>query len=193
MVLGNTLSQRIGSNWRRTDGIRVEKFPRIHYSGNYHWDSKDDGRIKVWTWAVSRKDHLHVKVQWHFLEKTGKSWKLYGEFHEWCSMCQEVPARMLVISGTWLRESGTELMSASHMVNGTKLLKSWCSCLLRAGILYFVPPALYKEENFFLRKKRRRWKEVHSLERKWRNRWINSSHCYFCQSAQNLRSSRRFL
>ena len=29
------------------------------------WNSEDDGRIKVWTWAMSRKDHLHVHVQWH--------------------------------------------------------------------------------------------------------------------------------
>ena len=42
-------------------------------------------------------------------------------------------------------------------------------------------------------KKQRGWKEVHSLQLKWRNRWINSSHCYFRQSPQYLRSSRRFL
>ena len=39
----------------------------------------------------------------------------------------------------------------------------------------------------------RRWKENHSQQRKWRNRWIDSSHCYFGQSAQYLRSSRRFV
>ena len=46
-LFGNTLSQRIGSNRRRTDGIRVENFPRIHYVGRSRRDSKDDGRIKV--------------------------------------------------------------------------------------------------------------------------------------------------
>ena len=28
MVFGNLLSQRIGSNWWRTDGIRVDKLPK---------------------------------------------------------------------------------------------------------------------------------------------------------------------
>ena len=36
-------------------------------------------------------------------------------------------------------------------------------------------------------------KENHSLQRKWRNGWIDSSHGYFCQSAPYLRSSRRFV
>ena len=41
--------------------------------------------------------------------------------------------------------------------------------------------------------KLRWWKENHSLQRKWRNRWIDSSHGYFCQSDQYLRSSRRLV
>ena len=43
----NTLSQRFGSNRRGTDGIRAEKFPRIHYVGNSRRNSTDDGGIKV--------------------------------------------------------------------------------------------------------------------------------------------------
>ena len=62
IVFGNTLYQRIESTWWWTDGIRVERFPRIHYMVNSQWDSKHDDRIKVWTWAVSRKDH------WHYME-----------------------------------------------------------------------------------------------------------------------------
>ena len=42
-------------------------------------------------------------------------------------------------------------------------------------------------------KKQREWEEVYSLQRKWRNRWVDSSHCYFCQSAQYLGSSRRLV
>ena len=38
--------QRIGSNRRGTDGIRVEKFPRIHYIRNSRRDSKDDDLVK---------------------------------------------------------------------------------------------------------------------------------------------------
>ena len=145
---GDTPSQRFGSNRWGTNGIRVENCPRIHYIENLRRDSKHDGGTKVWTWAIHRKDHLHVNVQWHGMENTRKPWKLFGEFHECCSIRQEVPARMLVISGTLvMRKSGTELMSASQMVNGTKLLKSWCSTLLRAGIVCFVRPALWKKEN----------------------------------------------
>ena len=50
MVFGNSLSQRS---------------ERIHNIGNSRRDSKDDGGIKVWTWAISRQDHLHVNVQRH--------------------------------------------------------------------------------------------------------------------------------
>ena len=62
-VFGDTLPQRIGSNWWRADGIRVEKFPRIHYIGISSWDSKHDGDI--------RKDHLHVHVQWYEMGPPG--------------------------------------------------------------------------------------------------------------------------
>ena len=72
MVFGNTLSQRIETIRWRTDGIRVEKFPRSLYIGNSQWCPKDDGRIKVWTWAISRKDHRHVHVQWHCMENYKK-------------------------------------------------------------------------------------------------------------------------
>ena len=36
-------------------------------------------------------------------------------------------------------------------------------------------------------------KKDYSLQRKWRNRWSDSSHGYFCQSVQYLRSSRRLV
>ena len=58
----DTLSQRFGSDRQGTDGIRVVKFPRIHYVGNSRRDSKDNCGIEVRTWAISRKDHLHVNV-----------------------------------------------------------------------------------------------------------------------------------
>ena len=69
---GNSLSQRLGSDRRGADGVRVEKFPRIHYIWNSRRDSKDDDWIKVWTRATQREDHLHVNVQWHWLVKTRK-------------------------------------------------------------------------------------------------------------------------
>ena len=37
-------------------------------SGKYHQDSQrwEYCWIKLWTWALQRKDHLHVDVQWHW-------------------------------------------------------------------------------------------------------------------------------
>ena len=60
----------------RADGVRVDKFPRIHYIGNSRWD---DGGLEVWTWAIWRKDHLHVHVQWHCVVRMRKT-KVYCEF-----------------------------------------------------------------------------------------------------------------
>ena len=162
----------MGSNLWRADGIRVEIFSRIHHIWNSQWDSEYDGRIKVWTWAISRKDHLHVHVQWHCMVNSKKWRQLCGDFFECCNTCQKVSIRMWVILGNLVvRRSGMELTSTSQMVNGTELPKSWRSISLKAVIPYFRPPA----------------------QRKWRKRWIDSSHNHFCQSAQYLRRSRRFV
>ena len=91
MLCGETLSQRMESNRRRTDEIWVEKFPRIHHIGNSIWDSKDWWHNLVWTCAISRKDHLHVHVQWHCMRRTRKQRKLYGEFCQCCSICKKFP------------------------------------------------------------------------------------------------------
>ena len=49
LVLGNTLSLSFGSDRRGADGVRVDKFPRIHFVGNSRRDSKDDDWHSVWT------------------------------------------------------------------------------------------------------------------------------------------------
>ena len=67
------------------------------------------------------------------------------------------------------RKNGTEHMSTNRMDSGIKLLKAWCSTLPKADIPYSV------------------------LRRKWWNRWIDSSHWFFRQSALCLRSSGRFV
>ena len=73
---GDTPSQRFGSNRWGTNGIRVETCPRIHYIGNPRRDSKHGGGIKVWTWAIHRKDHLHVNVQWHGMGEHKETMKI---------------------------------------------------------------------------------------------------------------------
>ena len=70
MVFGNTLSHRFGSDRRGADGVRVDKFPKIHFIADPRRDPEDnDFWIKVWTWALQRKDHLHVNAQRHCMEK----------------------------------------------------------------------------------------------------------------------------
>ena len=82
-----------------------------------------------------------------------------------------------------------ELTSTSQLTNWTELLKSWRSISLRLVIRYFRPPAHCEEENWKVKVVGRN----QSLQHKWRKRWIDSSHNYFCQSAQYLRSSRRLV
>ena len=72
MVFGDAVPQRFGSNRRGANGIRVENFPRIHYIGNSRRDSNIYDWITMWTWAVQRKDHLHVNVQQHCMGRTRK-------------------------------------------------------------------------------------------------------------------------
>ena len=58
--------QNFGHNWRRTDGIRVEYFPRIHYIAACRRSPKaheQDGRTRT----IPRTNYLHVDVQWHHM------------------------------------------------------------------------------------------------------------------------------
>ena len=64
-AISNIWIESMGSRWNSSG-----KFPRVHCIDNSRWDSEDDGGIEVWTRAISRKDHLHVNVQWHYLERT---------------------------------------------------------------------------------------------------------------------------
>ena len=95
-----------------------------------------------------------------FVWVNSRKWRqLYGEFHECRCMCQE----------------------ASQMVNGTKLLKSWCSTLLR--VRYFSPP-VREEVN---------WK-VKEVERSpFTSTEAKKPLVNFGQSAQYPRSCRRFM
>ena len=58
----------------------------------------------VWTWTIQRKDHLHVNVKRHCMERTKKHWKMWDEFCYSYELCSQIPARTLVILGTWIRE-----------------------------------------------------------------------------------------
>ena len=271
MVFGDTLSHRFGSNRRRADDIRVEKTSRDSCIVNFRRDSKDDGGIKVWTWAISRKDHLHVNVLRHCMERKRKYRNMWIQFTDtiraeilrsfWecqvdrtllrCWSCEDFfeekffmtlgvdlldrlngscleyfllrtdqssqvkgwihwEMKNIVWRITWtlrhmptssckdvghfwdldVRKSGVELMSVSHMGEWSNTAEVMMLNFVESRHLAFRATSALQRQSL---KKQRRWKEVHSLQRKWRNRWIDSSHCYFCQSAQYLRSNRRFV
>ena len=60
----------IESQWNSSGNI-----PRIPYNGHPRRDSKIYDWITVWAWAVRRKDHLHVNVQWHYMGEQGNTEK----------------------------------------------------------------------------------------------------------------------
>ena len=163
MVLGDTLSQRIGSNWWRADGTRVQHFPRIHYIGNS-------------CWAISMKDHLPVQKQGHHMRRTRKRRKSKNNFLKSCNICQEVSARMLVISGTWLWENvvRNSCQQAKWWMGQNCWSHRWKRASCISGHQRFRKRRIQKQ---------RWWEEDYSQQRKWRNRWFDSSHGCFCQSA----------
>ena len=74
------LMLRIGSNRRGADGVRVEKFPRIHYIAASRRDPEHDDWNTVWTWATPRTNHLHVNVQRHCKERKRKRRIVHCDF-----------------------------------------------------------------------------------------------------------------
>ena len=86
-----TTIQNFGHNWRRTDGIRVEYFPRVHYivarprSPKVHEQNERP-------WKIPRTDHLHVFVQWHHMVNWRQRSGMYRWFHTCVGICQKIPA-----------------------------------------------------------------------------------------------------
>ena len=157
MVYGITLFWSIGSDRRRTDGTRVEKFVRIHYTGNSRQSSKDHDWIKVWTWALPRKNHLHVNVQWHWSVKNVETKKsVLRMLTELLNMLENSCEDIGHFQFLDRRRNGTELTNATPTDNGTKLLRIWWSILRKAEIQNSVHPALQNEENWKVKGKE--WK-----------------------------------
>ena len=101
------LKTRYLNDLDRIDGEQMEfewKIPRVYYIGNSRRGSKYDDWIKVWTWTIQRKDHLHVNEKWHWLGKTMKHRRLYFERSQCYWVCSKIHARTLVVSGAWIGE-----------------------------------------------------------------------------------------
>ena len=165
----------VSMNWIelwRTDGIRGEKFSRIHYSWNSQWDSKDDG----------------VNLS-NFKEGSSScpcSMTLYGELQEMKNNCiaNFVKVATCFQKGfhqdaghfwdLFVRESGLALTSASQIVNETELLKSWRSTSPKTVIIFQATSPLGSGAL-----KSKGGGENHSPQMRWRKRWIVPSHLIF--------------
>ena len=155
MVLENTLCRRFGSDRRRTSGVRVDKFPRIHHIGNSRRDSKDDNWITVWTRATQREYHLQCHSTLTLICESEETKKIvFRMLSELLSMLEDSRKDTCRCLDLVPRRNGTQFMSTNRMDSGIKLLKAWCSTLPKADIPYSV------------------------LRRKWWNRWFDSSHWY---------------
>ena len=150
----------------RIDGDQIEfeweNFLRIHYIGNSRRDSKYDDWIKVWKWAIQRKDHLHFNVQWHCLGKTRERRKLYCECSRSCWVWSKIHARTLVIPGLgsekkWYGSHVNKLDGEWHKTAEDMKLnfaESWTSYI----------PCYQRIRKRRIEKQRKR-SEIHSLQR----------------------------
>ena len=139
-----------------------------------HWEFST--RFKRWwlTYSVNQSNSKEVSSSCHSTltlicesEETKKI--LFRVVSELLSMLEDSRKDTGRCLDLVPRRNGTQFMSTNRMDSGIKLLKVWCSTLPKADIPYSV------------------------LRRKWWNRWIDSSHWYFRQSALCLRSSGRFV
>ena len=185
-----TTIQNFGHNWRRADGIRVTYFPRINHTAAPQKSprvSVEKGRKAR---SIDRTDHLHVDFQWH----------LMGILRQWIGMrierqlrlylCEKIFTRKMVISRTWIRKEvvfylhwqATRRLRQSRRINDGKI------CRKRT-------PSFPCRESIVPRnaQKQRWWNIINTLLRWWGNDWNCLWHNYFCQSAQYLRSSLRFV
>ena len=95
---------RIGSNRRGADGVRVDKFTRIYCIADCRRDPEHDDWKEMWTWAISRKNHLHVNVQRHCMGRKRKQRNVCCELYKCGRTYKKICARTLVISWAWIRE-----------------------------------------------------------------------------------------
>ena len=183
MVFGKSPSQRSESNRWRADGIRVENVPRIHYG-----DSKNYDRTTVWTWAVQRQDHLHVNVQRHCVGRTRKHRRVWENFTHSSEICSQIPARTLVIFGTWRREEMVRNLLWFPDGKRDKTAEQMMLNLAESSHPMFRATSALERGEWRSREEGKKSLHFNGSEEK---HWTDSSHGYFCKSAQYLRSSSR--
>ena len=121
MVFGNTLSQRFGSNRWGTSGIRVEKFPRIHYIGTLDEIQK----MMSVNRSNSKEGSSSCQCTMTLIgENEGTRIIVLRMLSEVLSVLEDSRKDVGRLWGLDPRRNGTEPMSTNLMENGTKLLKA---------------------------------------------------------------------
>ena len=158
-------------------------------SGKYSQDSLHwtfSKRLKIYVWitvwsrAVQRKDHLHVNV-------------LRTRKHRKCIVTFVYGRRFMLglwsFSGLWSEKKWYGTYSDKPDGKWDKTAERMMLNFAESGhpIFRATSPGRRWIRN------QRKGKEVYSLQRQWRNNWIDSSHHCLCKSAQYLRSSSRFM
>ena len=136
------------SNRRGADGVRVEKFPRIHSQWKILAEIQNMMNwTTLWTWAIPRTNYLHVNKQRQCMKRKRKRRILYCELKIAADYAKN-RARTLVVSWAWIRERngyGTRTCT-NRMENGIESLRTWCSASVKADTPCYVDPVLWNEE-----------------------------------------------
>ena len=136
----------------RIDGEQME-FEWTFHQDSLHWEFST--RFKRW-WLNQSVNQSHVKEGSSSCQctmtLTGENegtekivLRMLTELLSTLEDSREDIGQFLVLDRRWY---GTDLMSTNLMENDIKLLRTWCSTLPKADILYSVPPAHSKEEDW---------------------------------------------
>ena len=119
---------------RRTDWIRVDKFPRIFVIISSSRDPERLGDKEHQARRLQGPDHLHVKVHWHCMERDW--WELYFECRRGQELRHEVPTRTLDVSGSRIRREvvwrfprSKRTVELHRQQDGTAIQRHCSSCL----------------------------------------------------------------
>ena len=139
IVFGNSLPSRIQSNRWRTDGIRVEKFPRIH-------DVRDS---KFCDWMAV--EHFRGRIIFMSMYNDN-AWRERGNTENVLRIALQLRVMLAdslaVVGHSWdldQKRNGTKPILRNQTEIGTGLLNKWCSTLQKAVIQNVVPPAPWKD------------------------------------------------
>ena len=123
---------RIGSSWRRANGIRVAKFPRMHNIADSRWNSEDDGRNAMWTWAaVHRSNPFHYNdIVWG---SNGHTEVCVANSMNVAQDAKRFPYGHWSFLGPGKENVPVGHIRTSRAENGTMLLNKWCLTSVKSG------------------------------------------------------------